>query len=150
MQSASFDGVHDTRRVATYHRVTKRELLTQQRDLFNRVVSAYVQVRGYPVLCAVDPDHDPISRSRKWTPQFCHYLIDVQNGTTDSLKDLDPEHQAELQAAWLSLAAGEDVEPSLAERVYSRCARFYKARGLDPGLYFRPSHCRGKAASATV
>jgi hypothetical protein len=143
MQSASFD-VQGTR-VAPYHRVTKRELLTQQRNLFDRVISAYVQVRGYPVVVAVDPDDDPVSRSHKWTPTLCHYLVDVELSTTDALKELP-----ELQAAWFTLAAGEIVEPSLAEQVVSRCARLYKARGLDPGLYFRPSHRRGRAASATV
>jgi hypothetical protein len=141
-QSANFD-VHDTRHESRHQKINQREAQAEDRSLFMNVVDAYLSIRGLPVLCAMNLDEDA-PRPRKWTPQSCHFIVDVENATAAALKD--PIEQA----AWFELASGGTAPAAVALRVISRCARFYRARSLSPESYFRPPMRRGHSATARL
>jgi len=118
-------------------RANAREFQARSKKLVLSVMENYVRVKGLPLLCAINPDPDPVSVSSKWSPTTCHYGIDVEEATRQALKD-----DLSLQAAWFKLALGEIVPAGLAQRVFDKCSRFYRARGLEPGHYFGSSSTR--------
>jgi hypothetical protein len=139
-QSATFDAVQSTNQ--KYHQ-SQRERAAEFKTLTLHVISAYTQLRALPLVCAVDPDQDALSRSKKWSPDIGHFLMDVELGTELALQD-----RPALQAAWMQIAQGEKVSPAISEEIYMRCGKFYRARKLDPRDYLRPSVRRSRAAAA--
>ena len=142
-QSVGFDSARDS---STRHqRINTRELQASNRALCLHCFEAYKRVKNYPALCAVDPDPDSTSRSIKWTPQFAHFIVDVENAVSEALKEFP-----ELQSAFFALVAGETVPEAIAQQVFSRCGRFFKSRKLDPGHYFRPMQRRPVSAATRL
>ena len=102
------------------------------REVFRRVTETYTSIRSYSAVVAVSPDPDPISHSRRWTPNLAHFICDVELRTAEALKDAP-----DLQTAWFSIIAGDAVDPAIEREVTKRCGRLYFSRGLDPIRYFR-------------
>jgi len=132
MQSSTFDGRHDQNTVHNYERVTRKAQLARYNRLFQHVTDSYLQQKSLPVVCALDLDEDSTSRSRKWSVESACYAIDVEHATLAALRGDD-----ELQQAWFSLLQGFPVLPHVAQSVIEKCGRFYTARNLDPGVYFK-------------
>jgi hypothetical protein len=82
-------------------------------------------------------DHDPESfrRSRRWTPDSCHYVIDCEHAldfATTRKRDA-----GELREAWGRLQGYGDAIDKAAERLIRYLAPVLDRRGLHPRAYFR-------------
>ena len=108
-----------------------RDRFAEQKELFDSVVRAYVEIsEELPLITAFSYDPDA-PRQRTLTPDAIHFRVDVESATETALRDLPA-----LQRAWFRLACGDKVEAALAKPTVTRCARLYQARSLDPNLYF--------------
>ena len=96
---------------------------------FETVVNCYVQLRAYPAISAKDYDPTSNRRATSWSPDIAHFLVDCERITEEALGG-----DIALEAAWMSLAAGESVPASVAREVYRRCGKAYLV--LKPGRYF--------------
>jgi hypothetical protein len=95
-------------------------------------MTAYVECKGLPELCAQQIDDSPITEIRRKTPTVIEFCADVEMATERILGG-----NPTLERGWFRIACGERVEPDIANEVYRRCGRTYFARELQPWLYFR-------------
>ena len=105
------------------------------RCLVLAVAEAYVKVKDLPVLCAVDFDPAPVTHSRRWSPDSCHFCVDVGHAVRDALKN-QPD-AVELEAAWERLLEDSTVVKKTGAKLITRLARVFDARGLHPARYFK-------------
>jgi hypothetical protein len=140
MQSAGFD-IHNTKQSTTYERVNTKALQRSYAALVLFVIETYARIKECPPICALDPHPQPVTRSMSWRPDLANFTVDVESATSDALQD-----HPELQSAWFGLAAGNETVPEdIARQVVFRCGRYYRARGLHPADYFRPTVHRESA-----
>jgi hypothetical protein len=118
--------------------VSQRERWKEYKSLFGRVAETYGKVRNLPPTVSSTIDDDPTSHSCKWTPQSCHFQIDVEHAIRDAIGDrADTE---ELYDAWERLVESMDIIGSLERTLIERAGKLFKIRGLEPRDYFRPAH----------
>lgn len=98
------------------------------RHYFERVISAYNDVRNIPPITAISLDPEFINP--KLGPDLINYLIDVEHASRKALK-----HNDVLFEQWKRVVNGEDV-PNIAS-IAVRCGRVYRARKLLPVEYFK-------------
>jgi hypothetical protein len=103
--------------------------------LVRDVVKAYRLVRELPVLGAVNPDPAPVTHSRRWSPDSCHFVIDVERCVRDACNG-----DSELQASWGHLLENDTTISKADAKLIRRLARLLEARGLHPAKYFRKIH----------
>lgn len=85
------------------------ELKEQNRVLVTTVARAYKEAKELPVICAGSFDPAPITRSKKWTPEICHFRLQQDDAVI-----------------------GKD-----GARLIKLAAPIFNARGLHPARYFR-------------
>lgn len=123
---------------------TQRERWQQHRALFKRVVEMYEKVRTLPAVVCSDPDEDNAKRSIPWTPDACHFQIDVEHAIKAAIGNRYGAD--ELWRAWENLQDNPDVIGVSEKRLIALAGPIFSARGLEPKFYFRHIK-RGSALS---
>ena len=57
------------------------ELRERNRVLVTTIALAYKEAKELPIICASSYDPAPVTRSKKWTPEVCHFTVDVENAS---------------------------------------------------------------------
>lgn len=120
----------DTIDRARHHIFSKKELFEHYRDSFHAVVEEYVRVRHLSPVVAQNYDPESVGRSTKLHTGLIDWLVDVENATTEALKD-----RLELQTTWFKIALEEPVDVHLERETTERCGRLYVSRKLEPYRY---------------
>lgn len=118
------------------------ERTQQNKRYFEKVIKAYAEFREFQPVVAID--YDPLARSKKLHPAIIHFLADVDMATKRVLK------KRELFRQWELLVAGEEIKPSIAAEIISKCGRIYKNRGLAPLDYWRSFNADSAAAAGAA
>ena len=111
------------------------ELREQNRLLVTTVARAYREAKELPVICAGSFDPAPVARSKKWTPEICHFIVDVENAIAKVTTN-KPDKDA-LLAAWDRLQEEDAVIGRDGARFIRLAAPILHTRGLHPAAYFR-------------
>lgn len=115
--------------------LTQREIFSLQMKLVEAVARCYLITRDLPVLSSSDYDPIPAARSRRWTPDSCHYIVDVENTVRRALKGKPDE--GELRDTWQALLDREGVAGKTDERLVRILGPVFRRNRLDPADYFR-------------
>jgi hypothetical protein len=114
---------------------TKVDLEQWRRALVVTVARTYMAAKELPVMCASNYDPTPITRSRKWTPQSCEFVCDVENAVRRVLEN-KPDAD-ELVNAWERLQDDSNPIGKREARVIKLLAPIFETRELHPTQYFR-------------
>lgn len=121
------------------------ELREQNRVLVTAVARAYREAKELPVMCASSYDPAPITRSKRWTPDICHFIVDVEHAVAKITNKPDKDV---LLAAWTRLQKDDAVIGKDGARLIKLAAPIFSARGLHPAAYFRHMR-RGSVSQRT-
>jgi hypothetical protein len=103
------------------------------------VTSCYLKIKTElsPLAAVAFDDDGAVVGSKRLNATALEYAIDVEHGTLKALSGALSGDNAELQAGWFALLAGEKVQAGIALKVITKCAKVYRHRGLNPAIYFR-------------
>ena len=114
------------------------ERFAEQRRLVMLVVTAYRAVQDLSVIVAFNHDEASRIRTNKWSPDSCHYKVDVENTVRRVIESKPETERPALWAAWNNLLADDSKLGSSEQRLIRLLAGPMYTKKLHPGLYFRP------------
>lgn len=122
--------------VRTYNSAAER--WEAQRRLVGIVIVAYRAVRDLEPVVAFNADPGSRSRRNKWSPDSCHYKVDVENTVRRLIEANSEAERPALWNAWNNLLADDDGKLGNSELKLIRLLSgpFY-TKQLHPGLYFK-------------
>jgi hypothetical protein len=109
------------------------ELNARRREIVLNVARAYRTCKELPPIVAIN--HDATHRSNRWTPDSCHFVIDVEHGLAYAIAEKVDEEA--LRGAWERLQGEDSVTDKTTERLIKFVGPVFDRRGLHPAAYFR-------------
>lgn len=109
-------------------------LIPWQRRLVLKVVQVYAELRFAEPIVSSNPDPSPGTRSQKWTPDGCHYRVDIEHAIRDAIANQPDKN--ELRAAWERLQEDASTIREDATKLIHLLAPIIDKRGLEPHDYF--------------
>ena len=115
------------------------ERWAEQRRLVMLVVAAYRAVQTLEPVIACNPIPESRSRTNRWSPDSCHYKVDVENTARRVIEARPANERPALWGAWNNLLTDDDGKFGKNEQRLIRLlsGQMYLKK-LHPGLYFRP------------
>jgi hypothetical protein len=111
------------------------ELRPSNKSLVVSVARAYREAKELPAIAAINYDPNPTTQSRKWTPESCHFTLDVENAVFHALRN--SSYKRELRATWEHLQDESNMAKRDARSLIRLLAPIFAARGLSPERYFQ-------------
>lgn len=123
------------------------ERWAEHRRLVMLVVAGYRTVCDLEPVIAFNPNEESRRRTNRWSPDSCHYKVDVEN-TIRRVIEAKPEiERPALWDAWKHLLTDDCHIGANEQRLIRLLAGPYYTKRLHPGLYFRPNrHPHRRAA----
>ena len=108
--------------------------------LFESVIKAYLHNLYCVTVAPLQAvQHDPDATShRRSTLHSVEFIVDVEKASAAALQDR--QSQNAMDQILKEMCGGpvdESISLGLRADVVSKCARIYRARGLEPSVYFR-------------
>ena len=109
----------------------------EQKRLVLLVIAAYRGVSDLQPIVAFNQDPDRKTHANKWSPDSCHYKVDVQNCVRRIIEAKPESEHSALWAAWNSLLTDDYEIGNVEQRLIKLLAGQMYRKRLHPGLYFR-------------
>jgi len=122
-----------------------KERWAEQRRLVCLVATAYRSVCDLEPVVAFNPDPETRGRSNRWSPDSCHYKVDVENTVRRVILSKPEVERPELWAAWSNLVTDGSKIGVAEQRLIRLLYGVVYTKKLHPGIYFRPSRPARKA-----
>jgi hypothetical protein len=116
-----------------------RERWAEQQRLVGVVVAAYRAVFDLEPIAAFNMDPDSSRNANLWTPESCHFKVDVENTVRRVIESKPEADRSALWEAWGNLLMDDAKIGKHEERLIKAIAPKFFANKLHPSLYFRPN-----------
>jgi len=113
------------------------ERWAEQKRLVLLVIAAYRAVQDLEPVVAFNPDEESRSRTNRWSPDSCHYKVDVENTVRRVIGAKPEDERSALWAAWNNLLLNDSKIDRDEERLIKILSGSMYTKQLHPGLYFR-------------
>ena len=115
------------------------ERWAEQRRLVFLVLSAYKAVCSLSIVVAFNCDQESRSRLNRWSPNSCHFKVDVENTVRRVIEGKPESERPVLWTAWSNLLTDDCHIGTVEQRLIRLLAGQMFRKQLHPGLYFRPN-----------